>query len=231
MLPRRLFKYLPEQYVSDVLNGDILFRNLVYFKRIEHDPRINVYEGLHSSETDSDYDLITYKKGVFPLEQDSVYKGRWPIQYVLTNPDKIFCFCVSARMDVELAKFGGSCIEIHEPDELRRRIERRLKRLSQLHQFETPVLLSGPVTYYHAKGAIPDGVDRDNPRHLPFVKREQYASEEEVRFVFAKKNGYKLQTRLISLNYNYNDDIKDKKNDQMLIRLGSIRDITRCVNL
>jgi hypothetical protein len=221
-----IFKYLPDQYADALLDGNILFRNLVYFKRIENDPRLDVYEGLHSSETDSDYTL----QRVYPTEGPP-HKGRWPIQYYLHNAEKVFCFCTSMRLDTSLAKFGASCIEIFDPNEFNRRIEKSLRPRERMHRLDKPILLAQPVVYYEPKGQLPNELNREDPRHLPFLKRSEYSGENEFRSVFAKKGGYKLMTRLISMNYNYADDIRDKQDDQMVIRIGSIRDIARTVSL
>jgi hypothetical protein len=93
-----LFKYLPAQYADSVLDGEILFRNLVFFKRIEDDPRRDLSEGTHISAPDSDYTITNLSKG------GKVDKVRWPFHNILAAPERVFCFCTSTILRADLQK-------------------------------------------------------------------------------------------------------------------------------
>lgn len=60
---RSVYKYLPREFVPALLEGRILFRNLVYFKRLERDPRWDVFEGGHIDAPDHDVHMDNLTTG------------------------------------------------------------------------------------------------------------------------------------------------------------------------
>ncbi|PZV34897.1 hypothetical protein [Mesorhizobium kowhaii] len=72
-----------------------------------------------------------------------------------------------------------------------------------------------------------EGVDIKNPTHLPFLKRDTYAAEQEYRYVFAKREGYELNQVIVNRLYDRPADVGKLQADEMTVRIGSIRDIAR----
>lgn len=222
MTAENLFKYLPEQYVNSVLDGEVLFRNLVYFKRIENDPRRDLSEGTHIDSPDNDIKITKIETGQHT-------KGRYAFHNTLANPERIFCFCTSTLFRPEMAKFGDACIEICDREEFGRRLERALKRRNRLSRLDSPFLLADTVKYYSVNQAAPSQIDIKNPRHLPFIKRHQYSDEKEFRFVFARRGSFVLKEMIVNQNYKESEEVKNKIERQIIVKIGSIRDIARFV--
>ncbi|BCH19254.1 hypothetical protein [Mesorhizobium sp. L-2-11] len=214
----RLFKYLPEQYASSVLDGNLLFRNLPYFMKIEGDPRVDAYEGMHVDAPNNDVTITNVTTG-----QKIV--GRFAYHNELNRPELIFCFCLSMAYDAGLRKFGGACIEITDEQALHDRIAGALLRRSRLTRLDRPLLRADRITYYRTDAAVAEGVDIKNPTHLPFLKRDTYAAEQEYRYVFAKRGGYELNQVIVNRLHQRNADIAKLKADEITLRIGSIRDI------
>ena len=79
-----LFKYLPAQYADHLLNGEILCRNLVYFRKIEGDPRADISEGTHIDAPHHDVQLMNMTTG-------QTITGRFAYHNVLKNIERVFC--------------------------------------------------------------------------------------------------------------------------------------------
>ena len=180
-----LYKTLPEEYVADLLDGAILFRNLVYFITVEADPRTDVYEGRHVDAPDHPVLLL--------LEDGREISGQLEFHNTVRYPERIFCFCTSTHQTPGIIKFGNACIRIHDPIEFKKRLTAALARRHQLSRLERPFLTARPVDYYATMEAAP--VDITNPKQLPFLKRTTYIDEAEFRFVFAKRGGYEGSVR------------------------------------
>src|SRR5437667_12495744 len=99
----KLYKYLPEQFVPSLLDGNILFRNLVFFKSVEYDPRTDLHEGTHIDSPDN---LVTLESRGFSVQ------GRFAFHTKLKKPEFVYCFCTSLHLTPALTKFGGACVEI-----------------------------------------------------------------------------------------------------------------------
>src|SRR3954462_13299808 len=123
---RPLFKYLPARYLDALLAGNILFRNLVYFRVVEGDVRHDALEGTHVDKPDHSVDM-------FVLQTSTTIRGRFAFHNAAKNFDRIFCFCTSLSFDPALlTKFGGACIEIFDADEFERRLSEALRRRNAL---------------------------------------------------------------------------------------------------
>jgi hypothetical protein len=74
--PERLYKYLPLRFVESVVGrGDILFRNLAYFRKVEDRGRTDLLEGLHMDYPDN------------PITIDAAAGGRlWHGRAAFLNP-------------------------------------------------------------------------------------------------------------------------------------------------
>ncbi|NJO37164.1 MAG: hypothetical protein HC871_05495 [Rhizobiales bacterium] len=219
-----LYKFLPEVFADSLLDGTILFRNLIYFKRLEHGPRVDLFEGIHSDAPDHDVKLTDVKTG-------RSISGRYAFHNTSKKPEHIFVFCTSMACGDALTKFGETCVRINDVQEFTRRIQRALASKKTLLRLEKPVLLANPITYYRPNTAAPPHIDVKNPRHLPFVKRHDYADEQEFRFVFARRGGYELKERIVTRHYSELNDIAGRKEAEHRLRIGQIRDIAERVSL
>src|SRR5438477_3606095 len=102
----KLYKYLPKEFAERLLDGEVLFRNLIYFKRMETDPRNDIFEGKHVDAPDHDVEITVISTG-------RRIRGRFAFHNALDDMEKIFGFCTSLKFDADLrTKFGGECIEI-----------------------------------------------------------------------------------------------------------------------
>lgn len=212
-----LYKGLPQQYVADLLAGRILFRNLVYFKKLEKDVRADLHEGVHIDAPDHPVRLETLDMRVVMEDQLAFHSG-------LKHPELVYCFCTSTA---PLGKFGDACVEIGDPAAFELRLNRALARRNLVSKLERPYVRSGAVRYFRPNAAAPDGVDIKDPTHLPFLKRVDFEDEREFRFVFARRRGYQLLERIVTPGFDARDDISGKPEDSVVIEIGPITDIAR----
>jgi hypothetical protein len=217
----RVFKALPSRYAEQLLGGSILFRNLVYFKRIEADPRADPLEGKHVDAPDHDVKITVVASGREIL-------GRFQFHNGLERMDRVFCFCTSRAKD-SVRKFGDACVEISDAEELGRRIRSELVR-RRAFDLDEPPLIAGDVTYYKVDDAAPPGVDIKNPRNVPFLKRVAYSEEREFRYVWARHGGFSLRQAIVNQNYREAEDMKGMRAADFLLEVGSLRDIARLVD-
>jgi hypothetical protein len=220
-----LYKRLPSEFVDRLLDGYILFRNLVHFKKIESDPRADLHEGTHvdtgaPGETTRLTDLTT----------GAVLEG-WYAYNRLKKPELVYCFCTS--YSPSLTKFGKACVEIHDTATFTYRLRSALARRNALSPLEKPFLLARAVDYYGFDKAAPSWADIQDPRHLPFLKRQRFFDETEFRFVFARRGGFEqrkvpqYEQLYVSREHNELDDIRNKVDHSITINTGPIRDIAR----
>lgn len=136
-----LYKYLPSKYFPAFLDrGEMLFRNLTYFRQHEGKVRGDAYEGIHKDHPGTDIVLANFTQGFRSVGKFSFLNS--------TNSDLVFAFCLSKRLSKDLmAQFEcDACIEIFKPDEFIRRVRFALARLISVHRVG---LLAQPVNYYH----------------------------------------------------------------------------------
>lgn len=107
-----LYKYLPKEFAEVVLNrGELLFRNLTYFRQCEGRIRGDPWEGIHKDHPGTE---ITLKN----LTSGGEMRGRYALLHS-TDPDHIFVFCLSRNLDSKLiSDFSATAvIEIYDPNE------------------------------------------------------------------------------------------------------------------
>lgn len=125
-----IYKYIPEQYVANLLRGEVLFRSLSYFRDLEDEKkkiRGDYYEGTRLHRKPEGLDL-TVNNALHPTNFQGSFESR-------AQSDDIFVFCLSTVLSAGLAgEFGTTtCIEIHNPIDLVGRIRSALnRRLLQL---------------------------------------------------------------------------------------------------
>lgn len=177
-----LYKYLPATYVPAVLDrGELLFRNLTYFRQCEGRVRGDPYEGIHKDHPGTEREIRNLTKGF-------VSRGAFSFLHS-TDSDHIFAFCLSQRLDARMAKdFGADAvIEFFDPEELIRRVRFNLRRVLSVHRVG---VLAKEVMYY-APGE-PALFDVADPKNLAFVKNEQYRPQSEYRLVFGSRKAFRL---------------------------------------
>lgn len=69
-LPDRLYKYLPSRYAETVLAGNLLFRNLSYFRQSEDAQRGDTIEGIHVDHLKTPMTIATQDGRI--IRRDSV---------------------------------------------------------------------------------------------------------------------------------------------------------------
>lgn len=214
-----LYKYLPSKYVLAVLDhGEILFRNLTYFRQQEGRVRGDVYEGIHKDHPGTDITLEVTTRGIKSVGEYSFLNS--------TNSDLIFAFCLSRHLSEDLmTKFEcDACIEIHNPMEFIRRIRFALARLISVYRIG---LLAQPVNYYHP--SEPALFDIKDPTQLAFAKHISYIGQEEFRLSFVTRKAFKLVEQITQPHYDpYEDAIKGQCREK-LVSIGSLNDIARRV--
>ena len=220
---RSVYKYLPREFVPALLEGRILFRNLVYFKRLERDTRWDVFEGGHIDAPDHDVhmDNLTTGKRI---------TGPFVFHNTLEYPDRVFCFCTSLSLSLEMRKYGTACVEIVDVDAFSRRIELQLTRYGRIVRLGRPILQARPIVYYDQTKAAPEWINIKNPRDLPFVKRTKFSSDQEFRFVFARRRAYELKQVVHMDRREIDEGIETKPSKDTIVEIGSIRDIAREVS-
>jgi hypothetical protein len=216
----RLYKFLPKQFVENLLDGKILFRNLVYFKKLEGNPRWDVFEGRHVDAPDHDVHVENISTG-------QKFKGPFAFHSAIATPEKVFCFCTSQHVSDEMKKYGAACVIITDAVEFERRLRLALIRRDRIAAIDKPMLIAGPVKYFDQTKAAPDGVDIKNARHLPFLKRSSYSTDAEYRFVFARRGGFALKEQFILDRREEDDDVTGLPSKEITLRAGSIRDIAK----
>jgi hypothetical protein len=187
VLPHRLYKYLPNQYVEAVVKqGKLIFRTLSYFQQAEDPERGDPFESMHVERPGSGVTITNLRTNQSHTD-DFAFINR-------NSADRIYCFCLSHRKEAELFRQfrSNACVEILDVPEFLRRWRRAVSRLKSSSEWE---LLHRDVEYYHV--ARPALADIKDPRNLPFFKREIYAHQDEYRLVAARTRDLKLIQELV----------------------------------
>lgn len=216
-----LYKYIPATYAQTLVQrGELLFRNLTYFRQYEGRVRGDPYEGIHKDHPGTERVIRNLTRG---FES----RGAFALLHS-TNSDNVFAFCLSRRLDEQLARDFGSdtAIEFFEPEELIRRIRFKLRRVLSVHKAG---VLAKPVTYY--KPEDPALFNVEEPKNLAFVKNEQYRAQDEFRIVFGDRKAFKLTRQVAQSHHDPYDDVTALTPASRLVTLGDLSDITRVVDI
>lgn len=216
-----IYKYLPSRFVSSVLDkGELLLRNLTYFRQCEGPVRGDVYEGIHQDNPGKDVVIHNVTKGF-----DSVGKFAFLNS---TDSDQIYGFCLSSRLDDRLMTdfAADACIEFYDQDEFIRRVKFALGRMVYVHRAG---LLARPVDYYNP--CEPALFEITDPKNLAFAKNEFYRDQSEFRLVFGSRKAFKLVRQIVQSHYDPYDDALKKTPLARQITIGSLHDIAHIVSL
>ncbi len=212
-----VYKVLPSRYVGDLLAGRVLFRNLVYFKRLEGDVRADANEGMHIDFPDTPVRIDNLTTGM-------VIEGRFALHNALKCPELVYCFCTSRR---PAEKFGDACVEIGDPEAFQHLLQRALAKRNLLTKLEKPYVRAGSMVYFRPNAPHPPGLGVKNPTHLPFFKSADFEDEQEYRFVFARKGGFELLERFVTTDFDAAEDIAGKPESAVFVDVGPIFKIAR----
>lgn len=216
MAPERLYKYLPSKYLGTVFQrGELLFRNLTYFKQYECDKRGDPLDGHHRDNPDNDITITNLTKG-------TKMKGDFSFLNT-TNSDLIYVFCMSTTYSQELYKEFDcdACIEVTDVPTFILRIKVKLKRLISLHKAG---LIHNTVKYYAANK--PAEFNIKDPKELAFAKDELFRYQDEYRLVYGTKKAFKLiQKIVINKLIDFKSEAMKGVAKEKLIRIGDMSDI------
>jgi hypothetical protein len=214
-LPSRLYKYVPERFVPDVLDGRLLFRNLAYFRKSEHAAQGDEIEGIHVDDPD--------EAVLDNLTTGQRLRGRFPFHNYV-NSERVFVFCMSLVLSDRLYdEFAPHCVVIHDVPEFIRRW--------QLGVRTSPLLQHGPilsdrVTYYEKNQAT--SLDITDPERIPFAKHQSFDYQEEFRLVCAAGR-IKLERRIVNAMFNIGTEIAHARSAERIVRIRPIADIAEHV--
>lgn len=215
----RLYKYLPSQFAENVVRkGDLLFRNLTYFRQYEDNRRGDPLEGFHRDNPDNDITLSDPKTGKVLAKGDFSFLNS-------TNTDLIYVFCLSKSHKPELyEEFKADyCIEIINTEEFIRRSKIAVKRLISSHKSG---LLHGDVNYYFENA--PAGFDIKNPKNLAFAKGVHYEHQEEFRLVFGNRKAFDLKQQIVvNASYDFIGETKKGTSKEKHVFIGNLNDIVK----
>ena len=216
MGPKTLYKYLPSKYVEQVLNsGELLFRNLTYFRQHECEQRGDPLEGHHRDDPDKDIEITNLSTG-------QKIKGGFSFLNT-TNTDLIFIFCLSKTYSDRLFEEfkSDACIEITDVTGLLKRTRIALRKLISLHPAG---LLHNDVKCYAANQ--PAEFNIKEPKELAFAKDEAFRNQDEYRLVFGKKKAFNLEQKIVvNGQYDFREEAMKGTPMDKLITIGSIADI------
>ena len=215
----RLFKYLPSQFAADVVRkGDLLFRNLSFFRQCEDNRRGDPLEGFHRDNPDNDITLSDPKTGEVLAKGDYSFLNS-------TNTDLIYVFCLSKTHKPELYQEfkADCCIEILNLEEFIRRTAIAVKRLLSAHKSG---LLYRDVNYYYENA--PAGFDIKNPKNLAFAKGVHYEHQEEFRLVFGQRKAFDLKQQIVvNALYDFIGEAKKGTPQEKHILIGNLTEIVK----
>ena len=216
MEPERLYKYLPSQYSENVVEkGEILFRNLTYFRQYECEQRGDSLEAIHRDNPDNDVELFQPSTGAYSKGNFSFLNS--------TDSDLIYVFCLSMSHKSDLYEEFNSdtCIEITDPEDLLKRIRIKVKRLISAHNKS---LIHKPVYCYAANK--PAEFNVKDPFELPFAKGDAFNNQDEYRLVFGTRKAFKLTQRIvINSRFNFREYAMSGAPKEKIITIGNISDI------
>ncbi len=215
--PTRLYKYLPSQFLNNfVRRGDLLFRNLSFFRQIEEIGRSDFLEGVHMDYPDNDMNIETNDGRV-------KWKGRAAFLNSI-NTDRVFVFCLSEVLLKDLfTEFDSdTCVEIIKPEEFLNKCHETISRQTR---FSESGLLHKRVEYYAPNRPAKRNVK--DTKCIPFFKHEEYSLQQEYRLAVALRGGLKLKQRIINKLFTFDEEVASGVPSHRHVFIGSIYDIVK----
>ena len=219
MPPDKLYKYVPSIYAKSVLKGELLFRNLSYFKQDECKQRGDKLEGHHRDNPDNDITIKNLSTGTKTVGDFSFLNT--------TDSDHIFVFCLSETYNPKLCEEfkSDACIEISNTNEFIRRVSFKLKRLLSVHKYG---LLHGKAKYYQPNVRAEFNIK--DPKELIFAKDVFFQHQDEYRLAFGNKKAFKLiQKIIVNVIYDFEEEAMKGTSKEKMVNIGSIADIAKLI--
>ena len=210
---------------SFLQEGDILFRNLPYFKKVEDgDVRGDILEGTHR-DTGKNGD-----GGVMKLKSGERIKCDYFDNSIETD-EKTFIFCLSKIYNEKLyEEFEcDACVKIKNTKEF---IDLCIRKLL-ITKGKQSKLYFNHVKYYGSHEDVSEYIKE--PSMIPLLKREKYSYQEEFRLYYAIDDVFKIKKSITIKNsnpFNLPPDKTPKPEPtelKKIIPLGNIRPITEVI--
>jgi hypothetical protein len=214
-----LYKYLPREYAEAfVLRGELLFRSLFYFRKLEHAERGDEVEGVHIDAPNTPVLLENLTTGT------SVSGAFRFLNSV--DQERVFAFCCSTELRLDLFErfHADACVRILRTLPLFSRCA-----LSAAWKFPLadPGFIHKAVEYFDPAGPAVRNVK--DPLNLPFFKHIGFSAQREYRAVFARRGAFKLQERIVNPGFSFAEEIELSRASDCLLSLGSLTGIADVV--
>jgi len=219
--PEKLYKYLPGEYVKQVLKGSLLFRNLTYFRQHEDKVRGDETEGIHIDHPDNPITIEVLNRLVPPVIGDFSFLNS-------IEQDKIFVFCLSTVLERKLFdEFRADCCIVTEDvPKFLLRCRSGIIRYGVLNKCG---FLHRRVDYYRSNEAAQRSVK--DPQNLPFFKDARFKQQYEYRLVCGMKGAFTLKQRIVDNKiFSFQEEIQKGRPYQRTVRVGNLEDIARVVH-
>ena len=213
-----LYKYLPARFAEAfVERGEVLFRTLSYFRKVEHAARGDEIEGVHVDAPDHDVSLTVARLG-------KTFVGRYRMLNSVEQ-EHVFVFCCSQTYSEDLLREFNCdrCVAIVDPAAFFLRCRTAAKRQAVL---VSPGLIHRSVTYYMPHEASELAID--DPHTLPFLKHASFSAQDEYRAIFATPGGFRITRRIVLPQFTFAEEIERARTSECLLRLGNLRGIAIC---
>jgi len=219
-IPNKLYKYLPSRYVPQLLNqGNLLFRNLSYFRQYEDSIRGDMNEGIHIDHPDNPVRLQS-------LDGKIDISANFAFHNAITQ-DGIFVFCLSLRLGEDLfVEFqADECIEIFDVPRFLSQIRKALIKKPAINKYG---LLARAVDYYQPNQAVNKSIKE--PKNIPFFKHAHFSHQDEFRLVCGEKNAFKIRTTIIDVRiYDIREDVQKGVPHERILKIGEMLDYARII--
>ncbi len=211
----KLYKYLPNQYLDNVvLKGEFLFRSLSYFRDYEDaQVRGDIYEGTQKYAGENGLDIHN-------LTTDLKSKENWVFKSIV-DAENIFIFSTSTKLCPDLAREFKSdvCIEFENLGLLISKLSEAVKRRKSIKPNK---LHHGQVNYYEEE--TPPGIDWAFPDRISNGKLDFFSYQSEYRFQLSLRNALAFgnTTQEIQVSDIKKDCVK-KEHSEIILKVGDIR--------
>lgn len=211
-----LYKYLPAQFATGfVERGEVLFRSLSYFRKIEHAARGDELEGIHLDFPDEPPTLHNLSTGI-------AYTDRFRMLNSV-DQERVFAFCCSRVFDDSLFEAFNcdACVVIQDPALFFLRCGIAARRTATVAR---PGLLHRSVEYFAPNRESP--LNPKDPLLIPFLKHDVFRSQAEYRAVFGLPGGLKFRSRIAIPSFNFSEEVAASRTYECILHLGDISSFT-----
>lgn len=223
--PSAIFRYVPHEFLTDFRSGKLRFGSLSYYQNIEDKSRRDMKEGQHVDRPGGGVTLRNLSKG-------TQVTGDFSFHNKIKRPNRVYCLCFSKSVSKDhLSHFDGAqaCIKITDTLEFHRRIQKDLARYNRTKPVDDRGVMANHVYYYKENEPAP--LDIKDPYNLPFLKGHAFVEENEYRFVFGRKNAFKLEMQITAPQHNLETEVTQSVGDFAYLQIGNIEDISQIIEI